>query len=169
MSFISLLTSFIKVKMKLVKLIHKCQQLPGQALFQYIDEDGSRVPVESGEVNDWLREVMGDDFTAKDFRTWAGTSLAFKHFCETPLPEGSNGRAPSERALAASEKAVVAMVAEALGNTVSVCRKTYIDPAVFEAWRAGELVDIQTRTRGARQWEKQTLAFLKRVRKAKRR
>src|SRR5690606_14590802 len=72
---------------KLVKLIHKCQQLPGQALFQYIDEDGSRVPVESGEVNDWLREVMGDDFTAKDFRTWAGTSLAFKHFCETPLPE----------------------------------------------------------------------------------
>lgn len=152
---------------RLVRLIRKCQQLPGQALFQYIDGNDVRTPVESGDVNAWLKEVAGDDFTAKDFRTWAGTSMAFRRFCETPLPEGLKGKPPSERALAGIEKAIVAEVAEVLGNTVAVCRKSYIDPAVFEAWRQGKLSHVHERTRGARQWETQTLAFLKRARKAK--
>lgn len=154
---------------RLVKLIRKCQQLPGQALFQYIDENDKRTPVESGDVNAWLREIAGDDFTAKDFRTWAGTSIAFQRFCETPLPEGVQGKPPSERALASIEKAIVAEIAEVLGNTVAVCRKSYIDPAVFEAWRQGKLSNVQARTRGPRQWEAQTLAFLKRARRAKHR
>lgn len=152
---------------RLVGEIRKCQQLPGQSLFQYLDDDGNSVPVDSGEVNDWLRGVMGEDFTAKDFRTWAGTSLAFRRFAQTPLPESRQGQAPSARALAEVEKSVVGEVADALGNTVSVCRKSYIDPAVFQAWREGRLQNVAAKAKGARQWEQHTLAFLKRSHKTR--
>ena len=101
---------------RLVRIIRHCQQLPGQQLFQYVDDDGRRQPVDSGMVNDYLREAMGgngEGFTAKDFRTWGGTVRAIYH------------------CVAATAR----HVAEALGNTPAVCRKSYINPVVFDAWR----------------------------------
>ncbi|WP_184442051.1 DNA topoisomerase IB [Xanthomonas cannabis] len=139
----------------LVKLIRECQQLPGQSLFQYRDDDGQLQPVDSGEVNDYLREAMGEDFTAKDFRTWGGTLAALQRLARLPLPERS-----SERALKQVQNDVIREVADALGNTPSVCRKAYIDPCVFEGWRAGELQAMASGVRGERQWEAATLKFL---------
>lgn len=150
---------------RMVKLVRACQELPGQALFQYRDEDGTLQPVESGEVNDYLREAMGEDFTAKDFRTWGGTLQAFRLFAATPLPDSTPGQAPGERALAAAQNEVVKAVADMLGNTVAVCRKAYIDPAVFAGWRDATLADAASGARGARQWEQATLKFLKRARR----
>ncbi|MCL1499659.1 DNA topoisomerase IB [Xanthomonas nasturtii] len=140
---------------QLVKLIRECQQLPGQSLFQYRDDDGQLQPVDSGEVNDYLREAMGEDFTAKDFRTWGGTLAALQRLARLPLPERS-----SERALKQVQNDVIREVADALGNTPSVCRKAYIDPRVFEGWRAGHLQAMATGVRGERQWEAATLKFL---------
>ncbi|MDO7930528.1 DNA topoisomerase IB [Xanthomonas euvesicatoria pv. eucalypti] len=140
---------------QLVKLIRQCQQLPGQSLFQYRDDDGQLQPVDSGQVNDYLREAMGEDFTAKDFRTWGGTLAALQRLARVPLPERS-----SERALKQVQNDVIREVADALGNTPSVCRKAYIDPCVFEGWRAGQLQAMATGVRGERQWEAATLKFL---------
>ncbi|PWH27601.1 DNA topoisomerase [Xanthomonas euvesicatoria] len=140
---------------QLVELIRQCQQLPGQSLFQYRDDDGQLQPVDSGEVNDYLREAMGEDFTAKDFRTWGGTLAALQRLARLPLPERS-----SERALKQVQNDVIREVADALGNTPSVCRKAYIDPCVFEGWRAGQLQAMATGVRGERQWEAATLKFL---------
>lgn len=148
---------------RLVKLVRACQQLPGQALFQYIDDDGKRQPVDSGKVNDYLRAAMGEDFTAKDFRTWGGTLLAFQLFAATPLPEPLRGDAPSEQALAAAQNGVMGEVARSLGNTVAVCRKAYIDPALYAAWRDGSLLRAATTAKGARQWEQAALRFLRRA------
>ncbi len=144
---------------RLVGLIKSCQQLPGQALFQYRDDDGTLQPVDSGQVNAYLRDAMGTDFSAKDFRTWGGTVAALRQFAATALPE-----APSERALAALQKEVVCEVATLLGNTPSVCRKAYIDPSVFDGWRSGSLAKLAG-LRGERQWEQATLRFLRGARR----
>ncbi len=154
---------------RLAKLVRGCQQLPGQTLFQYRDDDGNLRPVSSGMVNDYLREAMGEDFTAKDFRTWGGTLQAFRCFAATPLPEPGRDGVPSERALASTQTLVIREVASLLGNTVSVCRKAYIDPAVFAAWREGRLARAAEGARGQRQWEQATLRFLRDVRRAARR
>lgn len=148
---------------KLAKLVGKVQQLPGQALFQYVDDDGERHGIDSGMVNEYLREAMGGPFTAKDFRTWGGTLMAFRRFAAMPLPEGKPGREPSERALATQEKLVIADVADALGNTVAVCRKAYIDPVLYGAWRDGRLQRATGDARGARQWEQAALKLLRRA------
>ncbi len=150
---------------RLVKLVRHCQQLPGQSLFQYQDDDGNVQPVDSGQVNDHLRNAMGDAFTAKDFRTWGGTLVAFRAFALTTLPYKADGSAPSERALAGLQNAVVKEVAHALGNTPAVCRKSYIDPAIFAGWRDGSLVRAATGAKGERQWEQATLKFLKATRR----
>ncbi|QSQ30690.1 DNA topoisomerase IB [Xanthomonas translucens] len=147
----------------LVKLIRGCQQLPGQALFQYRDDDGQLQPVDSGEVNEYLREAMGESFTAKDFRTWGGTRAALQRLAQLPLPEPS-----SERALKLAQNAVIREVADALGNTPAVCRKAYIDPCVFEGWRCGDLHGMCERVRGERQWDLATLKYLARARAATR-
>ncbi|MGV1107464.1 DNA topoisomerase IB [Xanthomonas translucens] len=147
----------------LVKLIRGCQQLPGQALFQYRDDDGQLQPVDSGEVNDYLREAMGEHFTAKDFRTWGGTRAALQRLAQLPLPEPR-----SERALKLAQNAVIREVADALGNTPAVCRKAYIDPCVFEGWRCGDLHGLCERVRGERQWDMATLKYLVRARAATR-
>ncbi len=148
---------------RLVKLIRGCQQLPGQALFQYRDDDGQLQPVDSGEVNDYLREAMGESFTAKDFRTWGGTRAALQRLAQLPLPDPS-----SERALKLAQNAVIREVADALGNTPTVCRKAYIDPCVFDGWRGGELHGLCERVRGERQWDLATLKYLARARAATR-
>jgi DNA topoisomerase-1 len=119
---------------RLARLVKQCQELPGQQLFQYVDDDGRRCPVGSGEVNDYLREAMAGEFTAKDFRTWGATMKALMLLSRTPLPAQ-----PSDRACKARIARVVRRVAKELHNTPAVCRKSYINPAVFEAWRRGEI------------------------------
>ncbi len=152
---------------RLVKLVRACQELPGQALFQYKDDDGRRRPVDSGAVNAYLRDTMGADYTAKDFRTWGGTLHAFRRFAAMPLPEPARGSdAPSDRALAVAHTLVVKEVAEVLGNTPTVARKSYIDPSLFPAWCDGSLQRAARGVRGTRQWEQAALAFLKRARRA---
>ena len=151
---------------RLARLLRRCQQLPGQALFQYLDDDGVVQPVDSGQVNDYLREAMDSDFTAKDFRTWGGTLAAFRKFAETPLPEPwKDGEPPGERALAIVEKRVVEEVAAVLGNTPTVCRGSYIDPAIFTGWRDGRLQKAAAGARGERQWEQAALKFLRQARR----
>ncbi|EKU23568.1 hypothetical protein XTGART2_3440 [Xanthomonas translucens pv. graminis] len=137
--------------------------MPGQALFQYRDDDGQLQPVDSGEVNDYLREAMGESFTAKDFRTWGGTRAALQRLAQLPLPEPS-----SERALTLAQNAVIREVADALGNTPAVCRKAYIDPCVFDGWRCGDLHGLSETVRGERQWDLATLRYLARARAATR-
>ena len=151
---------------RLAKLVRGCQQLPGQQLFQYRDQDGRRHRVTSTLVNDYLCAAMGEGFTTKDFRTWAGTLAAFRLLAETPLPTGRNGRPPAQRVLAVAEKQVVERVAALLGNTPAVCRKAYIDPAVFEGWRDGRLQRAAAKARGARQWERAALRFLRNAQRA---
>jgi DNA topoisomerase-1 len=117
---------------RVAQIMRRCQEIPGQHLFQYVSDDGQRCPIDSGQVNDYLREAMGDDFTAKDFRTWGATLHAITLLARTPLPE-----APSERALRKAIAGVVKQVAVKLRNTPAVCRKSYINPAVFDSWRSG--------------------------------
>jgi DNA topoisomerase IB len=119
---------------RLAKLVRRCQELPGQALFQYLDDDGKRHSIDSGQVNDYLRERMDGDFTAKDFRTWHATVHALALLDKLPLPARR-----SERARRLCVNAVVREVASGLRNTPAVCRKSYINPAVFLAWQNGAL------------------------------
>jgi DNA topoisomerase-1 len=112
---------------RLAALVRRIRELPGQELFQYLDADGTPVPITSADVNAYLREVTGQEFSAKDFRTWAGSLLAAK---ELPMPDAAT-EAAVPRSL---QVAAVAAVAERLGNTPAVCRKCYIHPAVLEAF-----------------------------------
>ncbi|MEO7432336.1 MAG: DNA topoisomerase IB [Dokdonella sp.] len=143
---------------RLTRVLRRCQQLPGQALFQYLDDDGARQPIDSGMVNDYLRDAMGGEFTAKDFRTWGGTVRAIALLARTPIPESTG-----ERALAAAIAAVVRNVAESLRNTPAVCRGSYIHPAAFETWRAGRLQRIVSSTAAVhpRQLETASLRLLR--------
>jgi DNA topoisomerase-1 len=150
---------------RLVKLVRRCHQLPGQRLFQYVDEDGGRHPIDSDQVNAYLRDVMGADFTAKDFRTWGASLRAIALMVATPLPED-----PSERALNECIVAAVKKVAAELRNTPAVCRKSYINPVVFAAWRGGSLHkairdDISAAPRKS---ERLALSFLRRQSRADR-
>jgi DNA topoisomerase I len=144
---------------RLARLVRRCHQLPGQRLFQYLDEDGGRHPIDSDQVNAYLRDVMGADFTAKDFRTWGATLRAIALMAGTPLPEK-----PSERALNECIVAAVKTVAVELRNTPAVCRKSYINPVVFAAWRSGSLHKaIRDNVAAApRKAERLALAFLRR-------
>jgi DNA topoisomerase-1 len=117
---------------RIVRIIQDCQELPGQHLFQYVGIEGGRCPVGSAQVNDYLREAMGADFTAKDFRTWGATLRALLLLARIPRESDA-----SERALKRAIAGVVSQVAEELRNTPAVCRKSYINPVVFEAWRSG--------------------------------
>ena len=146
---------------KLTRLVRACQQLPGQSLFQYRDDEGRVQPVDSSAVNDYLREAMGADFTAKDFRTWGGTLAAFRRLANLPLPEPSRDGAPGERALMILQNQVIGEVAQALRNTPAVCRKAYIDPSVFVGWREGSLSRYARGARGELQWERAALRFLR--------
>ncbi|HYM50374.1 MAG TPA: DNA topoisomerase IB [Candidatus Limnocylindrales bacterium] len=117
---------------RLARIIKRCQELPGQELFQYVDEQGDPHPVESEDVNEYLREIAGDDFTAKDFRTWAGTILAARYFREC---EPCGDTQPGTKEIVRT----IARVAEQLGNTPAVCKKCYVHPAVIAAYLAGTL------------------------------
>ena len=153
---------------RLVQLLRHCQQLPGQSLFQYVDDGGATVPVGSDEVNAYLREVMGEAFTAKDFRTWGATLMAFRQLAQTPLPCTADGSPASEREHVALQNAVIKDVAAALCNTPAVCRSAYIDPVVFEGWRDGRVLRAAAKARGERQWELAALRFLRGAHRARR-
>jgi DNA topoisomerase I len=144
---------------RLARIVRRVQQLPGQRLFQYLDDDGARQPVDSGMVNDYLRGCCGEDFSAKDFRTWGGTVYATGVLAATPLPERGG-----ERARRAALAAAVKQVAAVLGNTPAVCRASYVHPAVFEAWADGSLHRAIPAGTAAhpRQLEQHTLRLLRR-------
>ena len=115
---------------RLAKVVKKCQELPGQELFSYIDERGILVPVDSGDVNNYLREITGQEFTAKDFRTWGGSVLAANHLREKF----------SEASVSKRKKFIVEALKDAashLGNTVSVCRKYYVHPHIIDSFLNG--------------------------------
>ena len=112
---------------RIAKIVAKCQELPGQDLFQFVSDDGEVQNVTSQDVNGYLREISGEDFTAKDFRTWAGTLLAV-------LALIAQDPAETKKQAKANVKAAVCAVAELLGNTPAICRKCYVHPAVFEAY-----------------------------------
>lgn len=112
---------------RMARLVKRCQELPGQDLFQYLDEAGNLHPVGSADVNDYLREITGEDFTAKDFRTWAATLLASQALA---AEEAATSAAKAQRTVAK----VIQLVAARLGNTAAICRKSYIHPAVIESY-----------------------------------
>ena len=125
---------------RLARIVRNCRDLPGQELFQYIDERGRRRKIGSGDVNEYLKEISGQDFTAKDFRTWAGTVLACTALRE--MITDSTARA-SKNVIQAIDA-----VAGLLGNTRAVCRKSYIHPTIIDAYVDGTLVTAFAR-RGA--------------------
>ena len=119
---------------RIARIVQRCQELAGQELFQYLDDDGRRQSVDAVDINDYLREISGGrDITAKDFRTWAGTMLAAKALREL-------GPGDSERQVKSNIIKAVDDVARRLGNTRAVCRKYYIHPALIEAYMRGETV-----------------------------
>ncbi|HEX8712494.1 MAG TPA: DNA topoisomerase IB [Terracidiphilus sp.] len=118
---------------RLARIVRQCQELPGYELFEYLDGDGQARTIESADVNNYLRELSGGDFTAKDFRTWAGTvltSMALREF----EPFDSEAQAKKNVVQAIKD------VARRLGNTPAVCRKCYLHPGVLECYMAGALV-----------------------------
>ncbi len=136
----------------LVRIVRRCQDLPGQALFAYPDADGAMRSVSSHDVNEYLKAAMGDSFTAKDFRTWGGTLIAYE-----TLRAAAGARVPL--------KAMLADVAQALGNTPAVARKAYIHPVLLDMAKAGETIDFPKARATARhsQGERSLIAFLERL------
>jgi DNA topoisomerase-1 len=120
---------------RLARIVKACQDLPGQRLFQYIDEDGVQRAVESADVNAYIRETLGDDFSAKDFRTWAGTVAAAQALM---MQEPCANATAAKRTISTCVKAVAGL----LGNTAAVARSAYIHPAVLDAYADG-MLDIQ--------------------------
>jgi DNA topoisomerase-1 len=119
---------------KLAEIVKGCQELPGRELFQYRDKNGNRVDITSGDVNAYLHEVVGGDFTAKDFRTWAGTVLAARALQEL-------GKFASKTEARRNLMEAVKSVAKMLGNTPAICRGSYIHPVILNAYLEGSLVD----------------------------
>jgi DNA topoisomerase-1 len=119
---------------RLARIVRACQEIPGQRLFQYLDEDGERRAVSSQDVNAYIREATGGPFSAKDFRTWAGTLACAQGLLQTEAPAS-----PTHARRTVS--ACVKEVARQLGNTPSVCRSSYIHPAVIQCYTDGQLAE----------------------------
>jgi DNA topoisomerase-1 len=124
---------------RLARIVRECRDLPGYELFQYVGDDGTRRAIDSADVNGYLRELCGEDFTAKDFRTWSGTVLAASALANVPRFKSA---AQAKRNVVAA----VESVAKRLGNTKAVCRKCYIHPAVVDAYLEGTTIrDVRVR------------------------
>jgi DNA topoisomerase-1 len=115
---------------RIARIVQHCQELPGQELFQYLDDEGRRQSVDAGDINQYLREIAGRQVTAKDFRTWAGTMLAASALREIGLFE-------TEKEASANVVKAIDQVAKRLGNTRAVCRKYYVHPTIIEAYLDG--------------------------------
>lgn len=120
---------------RVARIVKRCQELPGHELFQYLDDEGNRQTIESADVNAYLRQMTGQDFTAKDFRTWAGTVVA---------AQSLRALGPFSSQLQAKHNVVEAVKAasERLGNTPSICRKCYVHPAVIDSYTSGALLSV---------------------------
>ncbi len=118
---------------RLAQIVYACRDLPGQELFQYVDEAGEVRDVGSGDVNDYIRQISGDNFTAKDFRTWAGTALAAQALQEF---QDFDSKAAAKRNITKA----IEQVAERLGNTQAICRKCYVHPGIIDAYMDRSLV-----------------------------
>ena len=149
---------------RLARIVKACQDLPGQELFEYIDEDGTRHDVGSGDVNAYLKAVTGQDFTAKDFRTWAGTVLACTALRDF---EAFDSQVRAKKNLVRAVEAVAGV----LGNTGTVCRKSYIHPAVIDSYMDGSMLTTlgtraghaaRKKVTGLRSEEAAVLTFLQR-------
>jgi DNA topoisomerase-1 len=119
---------------RVARIVARCRDLPGYELFQYIDETGRHQTIDSADVNEYLRSISGEDFTAKDFRTWAGTVLAALALREF---ESFDSQAQAKKNVVRA----IQNVAKRLGNTPSVCRKCYVHPAVIDAYLEGDTLD----------------------------
>ena len=147
---------------RLAKLVKACQDLPGQELFQYLDDDGVAHDVRSTDVNEYLKQISGEECTAKDFRTFAGTVLAAMALQEL---ESFDSQAQAKRNLTQA----IERVSKQLGNTPTICRKCYVHPAVLDSYLEGSLLEtLKTRTdarikkgfKGLKREEAAVLAFL---------
>lgn len=125
---------------RLARIVKQCRDLPGYELFQYVDRNGATHRIDSGDVNEYIRRVSGHDFTAKDFRTWAGTLLAAREL---------EAAGPAASATAAKRTIVGAIktAARHLGNRPATCRKYYVHPAVFDAFTDGSLFEVMQQGR----------------------
>ncbi|HEY2852729.1 MAG TPA: hypothetical protein VGJ18_07795 [Gemmatimonadaceae bacterium] len=115
---------------RIARVVQRCQELPGQELFQYLDDEGRRQSVDAGDINEYLRRITGRQVTAKDFRTWAGTTLAAASLREL-------GKFKTEKQAKANIVAAIDRISKRLGNTRAVCRKYYIHPVILEAYFEG--------------------------------
>jgi DNA topoisomerase-1 len=144
---------------RLARIVKACRDLPGHELFQYSDVHGTRKTVGSGDVNEYLREISRQDFTAKDFRTWAGTVLAAKSLAA--IREARSGRVTKRDLVRAVDS-----VADRLGNTKAVCRKSYIHPAILDGYLEGDTIPPSPNGANGRSLlsadERAVLAFLER-------
>ena len=123
---------------RIARIVRSCQELPGQHLFQYEDDNREVRAVSSADVNAYLREISGIDVTAKDFRTWAGTVMA-------SIALNQIEPFTSDRIAKRNVKAAVAVVAEQLGNTAAICRKCYVHPKVIDTYMDGTLAKLLKR------------------------
>ncbi len=151
---------------RLARILRKCKDIPGSSLFEYLDENGAPQTIESGDVNEYLREISGGDFTAKDFRTWGGTCLAANFLLEKCNDTGTD-------AAKSVLVDVVKDVACKLGNKPATCKKYYIHPAVMNCYSSGTLREFAEKFRDSRSnylYEQIVLSLLtplKRLRAAK--
>jgi DNA topoisomerase-1 len=118
---------------RIARIVLKLQDLPGQELFQYVDDQGEVRNITSQDVNDYLREITGEDFTAKDFRTWAGTILA-------AIALNAQEKFETKKQAKTNIKNAISAVAKILGNTPAICRKCYVHPAILESYLDGNLI-----------------------------
>lgn len=130
---------------RLARIVRRCKEIPGEELFQYRDKDGERQAVSSGDVNDYIREISGEEFTSKDFRTWEGSVECIKI-----LKEMGFGKSDTE--IKKNIVAALDLVAERLGNTRSVCKKYYIHPMIFTAYENGKLESPVKQIRKGSKW-----------------
>jgi DNA topoisomerase-1 len=141
---------------RLARIVRRCQDLPGEELFGYLDELGAERDVRSEDVNDYLREVAGEDFTVKDFRTWGASVLAAGLL-------GEIGPGANERDAVRRQNAAIRIVAHDLGNTLAVCRASYIHPTVLEAYREGRLQETRLEADGRAPGLRETEEYLLRL------
>lgn len=127
---------------RLAKIVKRIQELPGQKLFQFIDDDDKRQSIDSGDVNDYLKEITNLDFTAKDFRTWFGTVLAAEELYEL-------GESESEKQAKKNIVQAIKNVAGELGNRPATCRKYYVHPGILAAYEDGSLFTAIEKFHGA--------------------
>ena len=149
---------------RLAQVVKRCRDLPGSSLFQYLDDEGQPQTIDSGDVNDYLHEISGAEFSAKDFRTWGGTCLAAEFLLQRCAAAGGDQHTKTELV------EVVKEVASKLGNKPATCKKYYIHPSVLECYQAGSLAQLAEKYREghrAELYDRMILALLTPLKRAR--